>query len=64
MANKTKIIKWGNSSGIKIPKQLMDKMDFNIGDEIILTREGNRLVISSIPSWLDGLVEEVKKEER
>lgn len=57
---KTKIIKWGNSSGIKIPKQLMNKLDLSNGDEVILTREGNRLVISNIPDWLDGLVEEVK----
>ncbi|WP_430440613.1 AbrB/MazE/SpoVT family DNA-binding domain-containing protein [Shinella sp.] len=40
------IRKIGNSEGIIIPKEILDRMGVKAGDEIIMTSKGSQLVLS------------------
>ena len=46
MAVKTRIIKIGNSKGIRIPKPILEQLDFT--DEVELEVLSNRLVVRSV----------------
>ncbi|GAA4181457.1 AbrB/MazE/SpoVT family DNA-binding domain-containing protein [Shinella granuli] len=41
------IRKIGNSEGIIIPKEILDRMGVKAGDEIIMTSEGSKLILSA-----------------
>lgn len=43
------IQKWGNSHGIRIPKNLLNNLNWNDGEKIILTAKKNRLIIEQAP---------------
>lgn len=57
----TKIVRWGNSLGIRIPKQIAEQAQLKEGDEIELSREENRLIITpqkkkyTLEELLDGM---------
>jgi putative addiction module antidote len=42
----TKIQKIGNSEGIIIPKDVLDRMGLKVGDDISLTEEDGRLILN------------------
>jgi antitoxin MazE len=42
---KTKIVKWGNSRGIRLPKIFLESMDLTDNDTVEVTTEENRIVI-------------------
>jgi antitoxin MazE len=44
----TKITKWGNSYGIRIPKQFINELNLNEGSELELTIKGNTISIAPI----------------
>lgn len=44
----TKIQKWGNSQGIRIPKAFLDALGLSIGDQVQIQREGDMIVIKKI----------------
>ena len=46
----TKIQKWGNSQGIRIPKSIMDSMNWKNDDELSISTEQNKLIIEKISS--------------
>ena len=56
---KTRIVKIGNSQGIRIPKLLLDQTD--IGNEVELEVQENRIVIRSSKSSRYGWEEQFKK---
>ena len=37
MQGKTKLRRWGNSFGVVVPKETVDKEDLRVGDEIEIT---------------------------
>ena len=39
------INKWGNSQGIRIPKKYLKKLGLDVGDEVEITIENEKLVI-------------------
>ncbi len=41
----TQIKKWGNSQGIRIPKQILQKLDLKTSDLIDLSIEKDKLII-------------------
>lgn len=41
----TTIQKWGNSHGIRIPKYLLEMMQWHDNDKISVSAENNRLII-------------------
>ena len=64
---KVKIAKWGNSLGLRLPKQLVAELGLVPGDEVELAREGTRLVAQRAPQRripryrLADLVAEMKR---
>jgi AbrB family looped-hinge helix DNA binding protein len=42
---KTKLIKWGNSVGITIPKPIRDTLNFTIGDDVELIDKENHVIL-------------------
>jgi antitoxin MazE len=55
---KTRIIRIGNSQGIRIPKLLLDQT--NLGNEVELELQENRIVIRSSKSSRHGWEEQFK----
>lgn len=49
---KSRIVKIGNSRGIRIPKILLDQA--NLGEEVEVELKGNKLIISSLQSPRQG----------
>lgn len=58
-----KIARWGNSLGIRIPKQIVDQAQLNEGDEIEISSEENKLILTpqkkkyTLEELLDGMSE-------
>jgi antitoxin MazE len=46
---KVKIAKWGNSLGVRLPKQFVDALDLRPGTTVALERDGSRLAIETSP---------------
>lgn len=40
-----KIIKWGNSQGIRIPKMILDALKWSDNEDIVILTEGDKLII-------------------
>ena len=59
-----KVSKWGNSLGIRIPKQLAEKVQLHEGEEIEIYCEDNKLILVpkkkqyTLEQLLDGMGEE------
>ncbi|MCI0451090.1 MAG: AbrB/MazE/SpoVT family DNA-binding domain-containing protein [Candidatus Latescibacteria bacterium] len=61
----TKIQKWGNSLGLRIPKALAKEAGVEEGAEVRITFEGDRLVVQPIQSFryrLRDLLSEVRED--
>lgn len=43
-----KIMKWGNSSGIRIPVAILDQLRLNQGDDVRMEVQSGRLVITPV----------------
>ncbi len=41
----SKIMKWGNSQGIRIPKGIVDSLNLKLNDEIEIEVEGESIII-------------------
>lgn len=41
------IQKWGNSQGIRLPKSLLDALDWKINDKLTLVHQDNKLVLEN-----------------
>ena len=46
---KVKVAKWGNSLGLRLPKQLADELGLAAGSQVELGREGTKLVAETKP---------------
>jgi antitoxin MazE len=61
------VAKWGNSLGLRLPKQLVEELGLAPGSQLELAREGTRLVAETsnrrqIPRYrLEDLVAEMKR---
>lgn len=44
----TAIRKWGNSQGIRLPKEVMEKMDLKENDEIGINVDNGKIIIEKI----------------
>lgn len=66
MSNKTKMRKIGNSSGVMIPKEIIEALNIHLGEELNLTVEGDALIITKVQSLtelLDTVPKDLKPEE-
>ncbi len=52
---KARIVRIGNSQGVRIPKPLLEQA--GLGDEVTIEAEGNRLVIRAARAPRDGWAE-------
>ena len=43
-----KVSKWGNSQGIRVPKDIMENLHLNIGDDVNITIEDNKVILEPI----------------
>ncbi|MEE2717033.1 MAG: AbrB/MazE/SpoVT family DNA-binding domain-containing protein [SAR324 cluster bacterium] len=43
----TKVKKWGNSQGVRIPKKMLDDVCLQVGEEIDISVEEGKIVIES-----------------
>ena len=61
---KTKLSKWGNSLGIRIPKDSIEQAQFEEGMELDILVENNKLILTprskkySLTELLEGMTEE------
>jgi antitoxin MazE len=46
---RTKIVKWGNSLGLRIPKAFAEEVQMSDGAEVDLSLEGDHLIIRVLP---------------
>ncbi len=44
----TRIQKWGNSQGLRLPKHLLEAIDLATGDDVEIIAENNQIVIKPI----------------
>ena len=42
------ISKWGNSQGLRLPKDVMKDLGLSIGDEVKITTKNNKVIIEPI----------------
>ncbi len=44
----SKVVKWGNSQGVRIPRVVCDAAGIGVGDVLRMTVEGQTIVISAL----------------
>lgn len=42
---KGKLVRWGNSVGVNLPKPIRDSLNLNVGDEVELIDKENYIII-------------------
>jgi len=42
------ISKWGNSQGLRFPKDIMKDLDLSVGDEVKISTENHKVIIEPI----------------
>jgi antitoxin MazE len=42
----TRIQKWGNSQGLRLPKQVLEEAHLSLGDDVDITVQGGLIVIA------------------
>jgi AbrB family looped-hinge helix DNA binding protein len=45
---KTKLVKWGNSAGVALPKPIRDTIKLKIGDDVELIDKENYVIIRKV----------------
>ena len=61
------ISKWGNSQGLRFPKNIMKDLNLSIGDEVELSIENEKVIIEPIKQKrkkykIDDLVKKLPKD--
>ncbi|HML05081.1 MAG TPA: AbrB/MazE/SpoVT family DNA-binding domain-containing protein [Methanobacterium sp.] len=57
----TKLQKWGNSQGVRIPKEILSKISISEGDSVDVSYEGNVIIIKRIQPLKRYSLEELFK---
>ena len=59
----TKIRKWGNSMGIRLPKTLMEKVNLSVNSEVEIECKNQKIIIFSkkTPIQLKDLLSQITK---
>jgi len=55
------ISKWGNSQGLRFPKDIMQEIDLKVGDKVELKTKDNMIIIKPIKRKKIDINELVKK---
>jgi len=55
----TQVQKWGNSLGVRIPKELAKKLNLHSGSQVELSAKNHHLIITKSHSELDLLLDRI-----
>ena len=58
----TKLQKWGNSQGVRIPKEILNKISILEGDSVDVSYEGDAIIIKRINPLKRYSLEELFKD--
>ena len=58
---KTQIGRWGNSLGLRIPKQIVEELGLQVGDEVDCFVESGKIAIEMMNSSSDPTLDELVK---
>ncbi len=60
----TQVAKWGNSSGVRLPKAILEKAHINIDDEVTIYCKNNTIIIEKVQerNWYERLKDAIVKE--
>ena len=66
MIEVSKIQKWGNSQGIRLPKKILKDLGININDKIEISLNGEEIILKKIKKYtnLDDLFKDYKGDYR
>lgn len=45
---KSKVQKWGNSNGIRIPKNMLEELNLQTNDTVLVTLEQEKIIIQKV----------------
>lgn len=54
--------KWGNSAGIRLPKQVLQKMKIDINDEMDYKIEGEKIILEKVNTVPEFTIEELFRD--
>ena len=54
--------RWGNSAGIRLPKQVLQKLKIDINDEMDYKIEGEKIILEKVNSVPEFTIEEVFRD--
>ena len=63
----TKVLKWGNSQGLRLTKALLNEAGIHVGDDVNVSVQRGRIVVEPVPRVrgrydLNALLSEMPKE--
>ncbi len=58
------ISKWGNSAALKLPKNLLETLNIQIGDKVNLVPQGHTVVIEPCKPSLEELLAKVTDDNK
>ena len=66
MTEVSKIQKWGNSQGIRLPKKILKDLGIDINDKIEISLNGEEIILKKIKKYtnLDDLFKDYKGDYR
>ena len=44
----TKVQKWGNSQGLRVPKDVLEQAQIGVGDDVQLSVRGGRIIVEPV----------------
>jgi antitoxin MazE len=65
-ANRSRIVKWGNSQAVRIPKNVLEKARLREGDELEIRVDAGRITLESANSkiTLESLVAKITPQNQ
>ncbi len=65
-AIRSRIVKWGNSQAVRIPKKVLDQARLREGEELEIRVEAGRITLESLNSGLtlESLVAQITRENQ
>lgn len=59
MSPEVSISKWGNSQGLRIPKEIIESLKIKVGDKVRIFIENNRVIIEPIHKKKEYSIDEL-----
>lgn len=59
-----KIVRWGNSAALRIPRTILNQLSTEIGRDLDVKMDGGRLVLEPVKPSLSQLLSQITPENR